>query len=165
MTQLIKPNDLVYTPSETEKVYKVEPNGDEFIIDYGDFIYHINAQGQKYCTEVDSWGTQPFAFLATPENKEKLELVYGELEDIACHYSGDRVALLDALCDQIVTAIGIGVMLGFDMEKALAEVNRSNYTKFKPYDGGYLPYIQPDGKIGKNPNTYKEPQLEQFIGD
>ena len=82
MTQLIKPNDLVYTPSETEKVYKVEPNGDEFIIDYGDFIYHINAQGQKFCTELDSWGSQTFAFLATPENKERLELVYGKLEDI-----------------------------------------------------------------------------------
>ena len=42
----------------------------------------------------------------------------------------DRLALLDALCDQIVTAIGVGVMMGFDMEQALADVNRSNYTKF-----------------------------------
>ena len=75
----------------------------------------------------------------------------------------DKVALLDALCDQIVTAIGVGVLMGFDMEKALAEVNRSNYTKFKPYDGGYLPYIRPDGKIGKNPDTYKEPELAQFL--
>lgn len=82
MTQLIKPNDLVYIPSETEKVYKVEPNGDDFIIDYGDFIYHINAQGHKFCTELGSWGSQTFAFLATPENKEKLELAYGKLEDI-----------------------------------------------------------------------------------
>ena len=75
----------------------------------------------------------------------------------------DKVALLDALCDQIVTAIGVGVLMGFDTEKALAEVNRSNYTKFKPYDGGYLPYIRPDGKIGKNPDTYKEPELAQFL--
>ena len=77
----------------------------------------------------------------------------------------DHLALLDALCDQIVTAIGIGVMMGFDMEKALEEVNASNYTKFKPYDGGYSPYIRPDGKIGKNPETYKEPELAQFLGD
>lgn len=77
----------------------------------------------------------------------------------------DHLALLDALCDQIVTAIGVGVMMGFDMEKALAEVNRSNYTKFKPHDGGYLPYIRPDGKIGKNPDTYEEPELAQFLGD
>lgn len=74
----------------------------------------------------------------------------------------DDVALLDALCDQIVTAVGVGVLMGYDMENALAEVNRSNYTKFNA-DG--TPYIRPDGKIGKNPETYQEPQLEQFIGD
>lgn len=73
----------------------------------------------------------------------------------------DDVALLDALCDQIITAIGVGVLLGYDMEKALAEVNRSNYTKFNP-DG--TPYIRIDGKIGKNPDTYQEPQLRQFTG-
>ena len=72
----------------------------------------------------------------------------------------DHLALLDALCDQIVTAIGVGVMMGFDMEQALAEVNRSNYTKFNA-DG--TPYIKPNGKIGKNPETYQEPQLEPFI--
>ena len=93
----------------------------------------------------------------------KLNTVSHAYKQGACYYSGDKVALLDALCDQIVTAIGIGVMMGFDMEKALAEVNRSNYTKFKPYDGDYLPYIRPDGKIGKNPDTYKEPELAQFF--
>ena len=74
----------------------------------------------------------------------------------------DRLALLDALCDQIVTAIGVGYMMGFDMEQALAEVNRSNYTKFNA-DG--TAYIRSDGKIGKNPETYQDPELEQFIGD
>lgn len=78
--------------------------------------------------------------------------------------SADKVALLDALCDQIVTAIGVGVMMGFDMEQALAEVNRSNYTKFtKDEQGKPVPYIKPNGKIGKNPDTYQEPELEQFL--
>ena len=72
----------------------------------------------------------------------------------------DRLALLDALCGQVVTAIGVGVLLGYDMEKALAEVNRSNYTKFNA-DG--TPYIRPDGKIGKNPETYQEPQLADYV--
>ena len=64
----------------------------------------------------------------------------GTLHDLADFYKDgfgngnvvnfDRLALLDALCDQIVTAIGVGVMMGFDMEQALADVNRSNYTKF-----------------------------------
>lgn len=75
----------------------------------------------------------------------------------------DRLALLDALCDQIVTAIGVGYMMGFDMEKALAEVNRSNYTKFaKDEQGNPVPYITPNGKIGKNPDTYQEPKLGQY---
>lgn len=77
----------------------------------------------------------------------------------------DKVALLDALCDQIVTATGVGVFMGAKFIPALEEVNRSNYTKFIPYDGGYLPYIRPDGKIGKNPETYEEPELAQFLGD
>ena len=72
----------------------------------------------------------------------------------------NHVALLDALCDQVVTAIGVGVLLGYDMEKALTDVNRSNYTKFNA-DG--TPYIRPDGKIGKNPETYQEPQLADYV--
>ena len=92
----------------------------------------------------------------------KLNTVSHAYKQGACGYGGDKVALLDALCDQIVTAIGVGVLMGFDMEKALEEVNASNYTKFNA-DG--TPYIRPDGKIGKNPETYKEPELAQFLGD
>lgn len=76
----------------------------------------------------------------------------------------DEVALLDALCDQVVTAIGVGVLAGFDMAKAIKEVDRSNWTKFaKDEDGRPVPYIRPDGKIGKNPDTYQDPELEPFL--
>ena len=92
----------------------------------------------------------------------ELNAVSHDYKREACGWGGDKVALLDALCDQIVTAIGVGVLMGFDMEKALEEVNASNYTKFNA-DG--TPYIRPDGKIGKNPETYKEPELAQFLGD
>ena len=92
----------------------------------------------------------------------ELNAVSHDYKQEACGWGGDKVALLDALCDQIVTAIGVGVLMGFDMEKALEEVNASNYTKFNA-DG--TPYIRPDGKIGKNPETYKEPELAQFLGD
>lgn len=78
--------------------------------------------------------------------------------------TADDVALLDALCDQVVTAIGVGVLLGYDMANAIKEVNRSNWTKFaKDQDGNYVPYIKPDGKIGKNPETYQEPQLADYV--
>lgn len=76
----------------------------------------------------------------------------------------DDVAMLDALCDQVVTAIGVGVLLGYDMAKAIKEVDRSNWTKFAKDDNGRpVPYIRPDGKIGKNPETYQEPQLVDYI--
>ena len=78
--------------------------------------------------------------------------------------TADDVALLDALCDQVVTAIGVGVLLGYDMERAIAEVDASNWTKFALDEkGNPVPYIFPDGKIGKNPETYQEPQLADYI--
>ena len=76
----------------------------------------------------------------------------------------DNVALLDALCDQVVTATGVATYMGMKFIPALDEVNRSNYTKFATDEqGNYVPYIRPDGKIGKNPDTYQEPDLEPFV--
>ena len=98
----------------------------------------------------------------------------GDLSDLAEFYKDgygndnvvnfDHLALLDALCDQVVTAIGVGVLMGFDMADAIKEVNRSNYTKFaKDQDGKYVPYIKPNGKIGKNPETYQAPNLTPYL--
>ena len=70
----------------------------------------------------------------------------------------DRTELLDALCDQIVTAVGVAHMFGLDIEGALAEVTRSNYSKF--VDG--KPTFDANGKIAK-PATYSKPNLEQFV--
>ena len=66
--------------------------------------------------------------------------------------------LLDALCDQIVTAIGVGHMLGMDILGALEEVNRSNHSKFE--DG--KPVFNEQGKISKGAN-YTKPELAKFI--
>ena len=43
----------------------------------------------------------------------------------------NKQELLDSLCDQVVTAIGVGYMLGFDIIGALNEVNNSNWSKFE----------------------------------
>ena len=40
--------------------------------------------------------------------------------------------MLNALCNQIVTAIGVGYMMGFDMEKALAESTHINDSTDQP---------------------------------
>ena len=71
---------------------------------------------------------------------------------------GWKVQLLDALCDQIVTAVGMGYMLGFDVVGALNNVIGSNHSKF--VDG--KPLFNENGKIVKGPD-YVAPSLEQFI--
>lgn len=68
--------------------------------------------------------------------------------------------LLDALCNQIVTAVGVAHMMGFDIEGALAEVCRSNESKFE--DG--KPVFDNSGKIAKGKN-YTAPDLARFIGE
>lgn len=71
----------------------------------------------------------------------------------------DRTALLDAICDRIVTGIGMAHMLGMDIQGALAEVNRSNWSKFV----GGKPVFDENGKIKKGPG-YSAPELGRFIG-
>lgn len=71
----------------------------------------------------------------------------------------DRTALLDSLCDQIVTAVGVAHMLGMDIEGALAEVNRANFSKFE----NGKPVFMEGGKIGKGAD-YLAPDLSSFVG-
>ena len=77
-------------------------------------------------------------------------------------YLGDsadaRVELLDALCDQVVTAVGVAYMMGMDIEGALAEVNRSNWSKFE----GGVPVFNEQGKIAKGVQ-YTPPELSDYI--
>lgn len=70
-----------------------------------------------------------------------------------------EIDLLDSLCDQIVTAIGVGYMMGFDMDGALQEVNLSNWSKF---DENGNPIFNENGKIVKGENYFK-PDLAKFV--
>lgn len=70
----------------------------------------------------------------------------------------DRVTLLDALCDQIVTAVGVAHMLGMDIEGALKEVASSNDSKFGE-DG--KPIFNEQSKIMKGPH-YQSPDLTAY---
>ena len=69
-----------------------------------------------------------------------------------------RTQILDALCDQIVTAVGAAYMMGMDIEGALAEVNRSNWSKFE----GGVPVFNEHGKIAKGVE-YTPPELSDYI--
>lgn len=71
----------------------------------------------------------------------------------------DRVELLDALCDQIVTAVGVAHMLDLDIEGALKEVADSNDSKF---DDEGRPIFNEQLKIMKGPNYFR-PDLVKYI--
>jgi len=71
----------------------------------------------------------------------------------------DRLEMLDALCDQIVTAIGSAHTFGFDILGALQEVANSNDSKY--VDG--KPVWNEHGKIAKGPNYFRA-NLAPFVG-
>lgn len=97
-----------------------------------------------------------------------LKNAYNALTELADHLkqAGDdivvtvqnRVGVLDAICDQVVTAAGVGHMLAMDPVGGLAEVNRSNYSKF--VDG--QPQFNENGKIIKSV-SYTPPYLDPFV--
>ena len=74
-------------------------------------------------------------------------------------HSANPLPMLDALADGIVTAAGLAYMQGMDIDGALAEVNRSNFSKFE----NGKPVFLEGGKIGKG-KDYVAPNLNKFIG-
>lgn len=70
--------------------------------------------------------------------------------------STDRGELLDALADQIVTAVGVGHCAKMDMVAAVQEVNDSNWSKFN-YKG--FPEFDENGKVKKG-ERYRKPNLK-----
>lgn len=82
----------------------------------------------------------------------------GFVEHLEWMDDASKAELLDSLCDQIVTAVGVAHMLGMDIEGALKEVNDSNHSKFE--DGKAV--FDENGKITKGVN-YKRPNLERFV--
>ena len=69
----------------------------------------------------------------------------------------NRIETLDAICDQLVTTTGVAWMLNIDPVGGLAEVNRSNWSKF--VNG--LPQFDANGKIMKA-GDYTKPNLQPF---
>lgn len=70
-----------------------------------------------------------------------------------------REKYLDALCDQIVTAVGCGHMSDLSILFAMREVNRSNFSKF---DHSGQPIFDPNMKIMKSAN-YEKAHLSPYI--
>ncbi len=71
-----------------------------------------------------------------------------------------RAEFLDSICDQIVTAVGVGVYAKMNVAGGLDEVSESNDSKFDPITG--LPILNEHGKIMKGP-AYRQADLTAFI--
>ena len=78
-------------------------------------------------------------------------------QEVVIHAESKEL-LLDSLCDQIVTAVGVAHDNGFDIAKGLVEVNRSNFSKF--VNG--VPVFDENGKIKKGPD-YTPPNLASYV--
>lgn len=91
-----------------------------------------------------------------------LEDVAGELKKtkMAAEIEPEnRLKFLDSLCDQIVTSIGCAYRTRMDIDGAMAEVNRSNMSKF---DDNGNPIFDANGKVTKGPN-YTEADLTPYV--
>lgn len=89
---------------------------------------------------------------------ELAEHLKGNSEEVLVSIKSE-VLFLDALCDQVVTATGVGYTRGYDIVGAVNEVNASNFSKFD-VDG--KPIHDPNGKVMKGPKYFKA-QLEPFV--
>jgi hypothetical protein len=95
------------------------------------------------------------------------EYLIDELEILSYHLKEgnidvtirDKVELLDALADQIVTAVGVGVCANMDVVGGVDEVNLSNWSKFDQFGN---PVFNEHGKIAKS-EFYRKPELRKFI--
>lgn len=103
----------------------------------------------------------PQMAMAIPIHKQSLEGFANvvKAEGLIAVKPEQRELMLDALCDQIVTAVGVAHMLGMDIVGGLAEVNRSNFSKF---DDNGNPILDNNLKIIKSAN-YSKPDLKPFI--
>lgn len=70
----------------------------------------------------------------------------------------NHIEHVDALADQIVTAVGVAQAFGYDIVGAVDEVNASNFSKF--VDGKAV--FDANMKIVKGPN-YRPAALAQFV--
>jgi NTP pyrophosphatase (non-canonical NTP hydrolase) len=98
------------------------------------------------------------AFVSDQVRQEMLDSEVGELREAV--EAGDLAGIADALADIVYVAVGTAVTYGLPFDAILAEVHRSNMTKFLP-DG---PVINGAGKIVKGPG-YEPPRIAEMLAE
>jgi len=92
------------------------------------------------------------------EAADELKKGVGEPQYLHQLSAAQRADLLDALCDQVVTAIGVAHMYRLDIIGALSAVDDANWRKF--ING--LPQFDANGKI-KKPEGWEPANVAPFI--
>ena len=142
---------MIHSIKEWFKAAKPNPSTADVVVQIGCHYEEVSEMNAVLNYDVE------YMLEATAEEYEMYYSGYlgAALEELS---ADARVELLDALCDQIVTAVGVAYMLGMDIEGALAEVNRSNWSKFE----GGVPVFNEQGKIAKGVE-YTPPELSDYI--
>ena len=141
---------MIHSIKEWFKAAKPNPSTADACVQIGCHYEEVSEMSASLNDDVD-YELADTAVLYKIKHSEYI----GVLEELS---ADARVELLDALCDQIVTAVGAAYMMGMDIEGALAEVNRSNWSKFE----GGVPVFNEHGKIAKGVE-YTPPELSDYI--
>ena len=142
---------MIHNIKEWFKAAKPNPSTADVCVQIGCHYEEVSEMGAALCDDDVACELADTALLY----KMNPNWYIGAIEELN---ADARVELLDALCDQIVTAVGVAYMMGMDIEGALAEVNRSNWSKFE----GGVPVFNEQGKIAKGVE-YTPPELSDYI--
>ena len=142
---------MIHSIKEWFKAAKPNPSTADVCVQIGCHYEEVSEMSAALCDDDVACELADTALLY----KMNTNWCIGAIEELS---ADARVELLDALCDQIITAVGVAYMMGMDIEGALAEVNRSNWSKFE----GGVPVFNAQGKIAKGAE-YTPPELSDYI--
>ena len=142
---------MIHSIKEWFKVAKPNPSTADACVQIGCHYEEVSEMGAALCDYDVACELADTALLYKMNPNWNI----GAIEELS---ADARVELLDALCYQVVTAVGVAYMMGMDIEGALAEVNRSNWSKFE----GGVPVFNEQGKIAKGVE-YTPPELSDYI--
>ncbi len=150
-TQHPIPSDSIRSISDWHALARPEPDARAFSAQLG---CHI----EEFTEMLDALGSLLPAHTDLELQQLAASLKSGETTIDIPDDKEQRKELLDSLADQVVTAVGVAHCAGMDFVGALAEVNRSNWSKFE----NGAPVFLPGGKIGKG-EFYTPPDLSDFF--
>ena len=149
-------SDSIRSITDWHQQARPAPSDKDFNVQLGCHLEEVCEMLEALTFAAGNW--PPIIGIATGAH----EMLSSLAQHLKTQYVGvtidDRAELLDSLADQTVTAAGVAHCAGMDFPGALAEVNRSNWSKFE----NGAPVFLPGGKIGKG-EFYTPPDLSDFV--